>query len=213
MDHSVKAMQSHRKQAFSRLFNRHRFENDELENLFQRYIFKLQHNSISSFVALFIVLTSVLAILSFVLVQRPTIDNMYNSVHALIFVVIFIFLATKSMEDVYLNYVCYCILFLSITFVLVSLPVDFGIAYSEAADDEIEPPRQLVEADGVWQVVLVIFLVYAMLPMKTVVAFVFGVSLPFIHLLVSASFTENNVGLRWQQVRSREKKTPFVCVD
>ena len=46
MDHSVKAMSGHRKMRFSRLLNRHRFENDELEGLFQRYIFKLQHSSI-----------------------------------------------------------------------------------------------------------------------------------------------------------------------
>jgi adenylate cyclase 1 len=41
MDHSVKAMSPHRKVAFSRLLNRHRFENDELEALFQRYMFKV----------------------------------------------------------------------------------------------------------------------------------------------------------------------------
>ena len=42
MDHSVKAMSPHRKVAFSRLLNRHRFENDELEALFQRYMFKVR---------------------------------------------------------------------------------------------------------------------------------------------------------------------------
>jgi prepilin signal peptidase PulO-like enzyme (type II secretory pathway) len=53
-------------------------------------------------VALFIVLTAILATASFVTVQRPTLDNMYNSVHCLVFVVIFIFLATKVVEDVFL---------------------------------------------------------------------------------------------------------------
>ncbi|XP_059084540.1 Ca(2+)/calmodulin-responsive adenylate cyclase-like isoform X4 [Tigriopus californicus] len=196
MDHSVKAMQNHRKEAFSRIFNRHRFENNELEGLFQRYIFKLQHSSISSFVALFIVLTAVLAVLSFVLVQRPTLENMYNSIHCLIFVVIFIFLATKSMEDTYLNYVCYCILLFSLTFVIASLPVSFGL--SRQADYA----RQYVEADGVWQAVLVIFLVYAMLPMKTVVALVFGLTIPFIHLIVSAVFVQNKLGLHAEQLIS-----------
>ena len=52
-------------------------------------------SEISSFVALFIVLTAVLAAISFVLEQTPTVANMYNSVHCLFFVVIFIFLATK----------------------------------------------------------------------------------------------------------------------
>jgi hypothetical protein len=48
------------------------------------------------------VLTAILATASFVTVQRPTLDNMYNSVHCLVFVVIFIFLATKVVEDVFL---------------------------------------------------------------------------------------------------------------
>ena len=60
--------------------------------------------------------------------------------------------------------------------------------------------RIYVEADGVWQIVLVTFLVYAMLPMKTMVAMSLGFLLPFTHLLVSASFTHNNFGLAWQQV-------------
>ena len=32
------------------------------------------------------------------------------------------------MEDVYLNYVCYAILFFSFTFSLASLPTDYGVA-------------------------------------------------------------------------------------
>lgn len=52
--------------------------------------------------ALFIVLTAILSTASFVTLQRPTLDNMYNSVHCLVFVVVFIFLATKVVEDVFL---------------------------------------------------------------------------------------------------------------
>ena len=141
-------------------------------------------------------LTAVLAVLSFVLVQGPTLDNLYHSVHCLVFVVLFIFLATKSMEDVYLNYVRYAILVMSTTFVIVNLPVNI----IPVGDDEAMSARRYVEADGVWQVVLVIFLVYGMLPMKTAVALSMGVLLPAIHLIVSASFTSNNFGLRWQQL-------------
>lgn len=166
MDHSVKAMESHRKMALARLLNRHRFENNELERLFQRYVFKLQHNSISSFVALFIVLTSVMAILSFILVQQPTMANMYHSLMCLVFVVIFVFLATKSMEDTYLNYVCYCILGFSVGFCIVNLPVSFGLNFI-GLDGQ---PRIFAEGDGVWQIVLVIFLVYGKLPLKTFLA-------------------------------------------
>ena len=63
------------------------------------------------------------------------------------------------MEDVYLNYVCYAILFFSFTFSLASLPTDYGVAGEDDAS-------HFVQADGVWQLVVVIFLVYTMLPMK-----------------------------------------------
>ena len=61
MDHSVKAMNSHRKVAFSRLFNRHRFENSELECLFWRYILWVQHASITSAVASLRISTSTMS--------------------------------------------------------------------------------------------------------------------------------------------------------
>ena len=106
------------------------------------------------------------------------------------------------MEDVYLNYVCYAILFFSFTFSLASLPTDYGIA-AAAAGSEVGSysSGHFVQADGVWQLVVVIFLVYTMLPMKTHVAFFMGASLPVAHLAVSAALVDNGrVGLRWQQV-------------
>ena len=123
MDHSVKAMNSHRKVAFSRLFDRHRFENSELEYLFRRYILRVQHTSITAAVALFVVLTAALATISFIQVQAPTLANLYHSLHCGIFVILFIFLCTKSIEDLYLNYVCYTIIFFSTAFYVVAFPV------------------------------------------------------------------------------------------
>lgn len=64
MDHSVKAMTSPR--VLARALNPHRFENDELEQLYQRYICKLQHSSVAAVVALFVLLTFLLANLGLV---------------------------------------------------------------------------------------------------------------------------------------------------
>ncbi|XP_040577884.1 adenylate cyclase type 1 isoform X2 [Lepeophtheirus salmonis] len=186
MDHSVKAMNSHRKLALSRLLNRHRFENLELEGLFQRYIFKLQHSSISCLVALLIVVTGFLASLSFVLVKKATLENTHHSIHCLIFVVLFVFLATKSLDDVYLGYVCYLILVLSASFCVCSFP------FSRWEDS--------VEVEGVWQVLLVLFLTYSMLPLQTWIAISYGLSLSLLHVLVSVFFTLNKLHLHWQQI-------------
>jgi adenylate cyclase 1 len=123
MDHSVKAMNSHRKLAFSRLLNRHRFENAELESLYQRYIFKLQHSSVASVVALFVVLTGILANLSLAYAQAPTAQNIYHSLHCLLFALLLAFLNTRLMQDAYLLWVCYAILFFCTTFCAVALPL------------------------------------------------------------------------------------------
>lgn len=129
MDHSVKAMNSHRKLAFSRLLNRHRFENDELEGLYQRYIFKLQHSSVASVVALFVILTGILANLSLAYAQAPTAQNIYHSLHCLLFALLLAFLNTRLMQDAYLLWVCYAILFFCTTFCAVAMPLGKLLLY------------------------------------------------------------------------------------
>ena len=129
MDHSVKAMTNHRKVVFSRLFDRHRFENSELEFLFRRYILRVQHASITSAVALFVVLTAALATVSFVQVQSATLANLYHSLHCLVFVILFIVLCTRSIEDLYLNYVCYTIILFCTTFCVVDFPSEITINF------------------------------------------------------------------------------------
>ena len=160
MDHSVKAMNSHRKVAFSRLLNRHRFENSELECLFRRYILRVQHASITSAVALFVILTAALATISFMQVQAPTLSNLYHSLHCGVFVILFIILCTKSIEDLYLNYVCYTIIFFCTAFCVVAFPTSFGLVYPQFED------LQHVEVEGIWQIVFSTFLVYSMLPLR-----------------------------------------------
>lgn len=98
----------------------------------------------------------------------------------------------QPLEDAHLSYLCYAILSASVAFAVANLPVTFGLASSTSS---------LAEADGVWQVMLVVFLVYGMLPLKTVVSFCTGVALPAVHLVASGAFTENHLGWKWQQVR------------
>jgi adenylate cyclase 1 len=57
-----------------------------------------------------------------------------------------------------------------------------------------------VLAEGVWQVVFVVFLAYAMMPLKTWVAAVFGIILPVLHVIVAAIFAKEFPSLTWQQV-------------
>uniref|UniRef100_A0A336LC78 CSON003292 protein n=1 Tax=Culicoides sonorensis TaxID=179676 RepID=A0A336LC78_CULSO len=65
MDYAVKA-------ARGRLWNRLRFESDELECLYQRYTLKLQRFSVMGVLALIVVLSGVMAALSLGYNQAPT---------------------------------------------------------------------------------------------------------------------------------------------
>ena len=142
-----------------------RFENDELERLFRRYILRLQQGTITAVVALFVVLTAALATTSFLTIQvtvqyntgdstvqystaysqysivhfyisavyqAPTVRNLYHSAHCAIFVVVFIVLCTRAMEDAWLSYVCYGILAFCTSFSVLALPgqADFKVLNS-----------------------------------------------------------------------------------
>ncbi len=196
MDHSVKAMTSHRKVMFSRLLNPRRFENDELERLFQRYIFKLQHVSVASAVVLVSVLAAILAVLTFFYARRFTADGVYLLVHFVCFVCIFVYLNTRWMHDSQILWICYVLVTFLISFAVVYFPTDFGIGHHLITNGQIP-----VGGNGVWHVVFVVYLLYTLLPLKLGFAMAVGFGLPIAQVLV-AFFCATNVFtlLWWQQV-------------
>ncbi|KAF2905886.1 hypothetical protein ILUMI_00287, partial [Ignelater luminosus] len=199
MDHSVKAMTSPR--LLGRLLNPHRFENDELEQLYQRYICKLQHSSVVAVVALFVLLTTVLAILGLAYTQAPTPQNVYHAAHCILFAVLLGFLHTRLMQDAYLLWVCYAVLFFLATFCAVALPPDHTNTTTKVT----------VAAEGTWQVVFVVFLAYAMMPLKAWIAAVFGFLLCCAHLAVTSVFATGFPHLMWQQLVANV--LVFSCVN
>ncbi|XP_060529634.1 Ca(2+)/calmodulin-responsive adenylate cyclase-like isoform X1 [Cylas formicarius] len=197
MDHSVKAMTSPR--VLARAFNPHRFENDELEQLYQRYICKLQHSSVAAVVALFVVLTFLLANLSLVYSQAATTQNVYHTAHCILFALLLGFLHTRFMQDAYLLWVCYVVLFFLATFCALALPLYPASSHTRVA------------AEGTWQVVFVLFLAYAMMPLKSWIAAVFGLLLCAAHLSVATIFATDFPHLKWQQFSANV--VVFVCIN
>ncbi|VEN37499.1 unnamed protein product, partial [Callosobruchus maculatus] len=92
------------------------------------------------------------------------------------------------MQDAYLLWVCYVVLFFLATFCALSLPL-----YPTSATAK-------VAAEGTWQVVFVVFLAYAMMPLKSYVAAVFGFLLCGSHLAMSSVSATEFQDLKWQQV-------------
>ncbi|XP_059470227.1 Ca(2+)/calmodulin-responsive adenylate cyclase isoform X2 [Neocloeon triangulifer] len=217
MDHSVKAMppasSRHPFRALIRFLNRHRFENDELEGLYQRYVFKLQHSSVTAVVGLFAVLAIALAALGFTYAHGATLQSVYHVAHGLLFSALLLLLHTRLMHDSHLLWACYVILFLCTTFCGVALPLGppATMAVAGTTDYALQFETRRVAAEGVWQVVFVTFVAYAMLPLRTYVAAVFSFLLAATHITLTVIFAKDFPWLIWQQLTANAMV--FLCVN
>uniref|UniRef100_A0A182KG21 adenylate cyclase n=1 Tax=Anopheles christyi TaxID=43041 RepID=A0A182KG21_9DIPT len=186
MDHAVHA-------ARGRPWNKLRFENNELESLYQRYTLKLQRFSVTGVVALVVILCGVMGGLSLGYNQAPTLHNVFNTFMCLLFTVVLGLLQFRLIRDSHLPYLCYGILFFTAAVCFISMPT-VGIVFPVDTRE--------VMAEGVWQIVFVIFLSYAMMPLQIWEAALFGLILPSIHVGLTGYniYTGNFQYLAYQQL-------------
>ncbi|CAH1394454.1 unnamed protein product [Nezara viridula] len=95
------------------------------------------------------------------------------------------------MQDTYLLWVCYVVLFFCCTYTAVSLPI---------GPTSLGLETRRVFPEGVWPILFALFLGYGMMPLRTWVAALFGAALPLIHVAVSAAVVDNFHQLLWQQI-------------
>ncbi|KAH8293371.1 hypothetical protein KR044_011134 [Drosophila immigrans] len=165
MDHAVKATRG-------RPLNTLRFENDELECLYQRYTLKLQRFSVLGVVALVVVLCGVMAALSLAFNNAATFHNIFNSIVCLLFAIVLVLLQCSVIKDHHLPTLCYGILLFTASICIVSMPLGSNFPMD----------TKEVMAEGVWQIVFVVFLAYAMMPLQIWQAVAFGIALPLVHI-------------------------------
>ncbi|GIY97373.1 hypothetical protein CEXT_305771 [Caerostris extrusa] len=203
MDHSVKAMNSHRKVVFSRLLNRHNFENGELEQLYRRYTVKLQQTSTSSVLALVASLAFSLVALHVVYVKILTAAALYYLFVGTSFAAALGLLITGHAKDAHLPAICYAVQVLCSGICLIGLPMQvtdsntWGV-YSWG--------QEHAAVHGVWEVLFVLFISYSLLPLKTRVAVCVGVLLPTLHTIIAVTSATQYQELTWQQDREIGKK-------
>ncbi|GBL98914.1 hypothetical protein AVEN_165733-1 [Araneus ventricosus] len=198
MDHSVKAMNSHRKVVFSRLLNRHNFENGELEQLYRRYTVKLQQTSTSSVLALVASLTASLVALHVAYVKLLSAAALYYLFVCTSFAAALGLLLTGHAKDAHLPAICYTALVLCSGLCLVGLPVSVTDSNTWGASSW---GQEHAAVHGVWEVLFVLFVSYSLLPLKTRVAVCVGVLLPILHTAVAVTSATQYQALTWQQVR------------
>ncbi|KAM6918729.1 adenylate cyclase type 1-like isoform 1-T1 [Xenentodon cancila] len=154
------------------------FDCKELESLFQNYNLKLEQTSTLKALAVLIFMSSTLAVVELLSGPSLTISKGSHPVHCVIFVSLFIVTNVKYLQVTQLQQIVNLTLLFGFTFSFLCCPFSLGAM-------GMEPPTS--PEQGVWQLILVTFVAYALLPVRTLLAIVFGIMVSISHLIVTAT--------------------------
>ncbi|CAG5133206.1 unnamed protein product, partial [Candidula unifasciata] len=179
-----------------RLLSWNQFTSNEVEHLYQRYVFRIQQSALVCLSLLFTILCFSLAILITSFVGNYTIYSLYLFTQGLIFLIFFIYVKANLMKEKHLLAVNYTVLSFVVILCIFSVPLPLGA-----------PPgfedHKLNAADGAWVVAFVIFSVYALMPIRTLSKCICGGFIPLVHILVSSQTCVQFPELLWRQVSVR----------
>ncbi|KAK5869484.1 hypothetical protein PBY51_024194 [Eleginops maclovinus] len=159
------------------------FNSQELEALFQNYNLKLEQTATLKALAVLIVAASSLSLVELLSSPRLTLSKGSYPVHCVVFLSLFIVTNVKYLQVTQLQQIAKLALLFSFTFALLCCPFPLALGTSELMS--AAAPEQ-----GVWQLMLVTLVAYVLLPVRTLLAVLFGVMLATSHFIVIAtSFT------------------------
>ncbi|KAG7275156.1 hypothetical protein CRUP_015810 [Coryphaenoides rupestris] len=168
------------------------FDCKELESLFQSYNLKLEQTSTLKGLAVLIFMASTLAVVE--LLSGPmslTISKGSHPVHCIIFVSMFIVTNVKYLQVTQLQQIVNLTLLFGFTFSFLCCPFSLGAV-------GLEPPTS--PEQGMWQLILVTFVAYALLPVRTLLAVVFGVTVSISHTIVTATSVTAKTQKLWRTI-------------
>uniref|UniRef100_A0A3Q3KHT6 adenylate cyclase n=1 Tax=Monopterus albus TaxID=43700 RepID=A0A3Q3KHT6_MONAL len=154
------------------------FDCKELESLFQNYNLKLEQTSTLKALAVLIFMSSTLAVVELLSGPNITISKGSHPVHCVIFVSLFIVTNVKYLQVTQLQQIVNLTLLFGFTFSFLCCPFSLGAM-------GLEPPTS--PEQGMWQLILVTFVAYALLPVRTLLAVVLGIMVSISHLIVTAT--------------------------
>uniref|UniRef100_A0AAQ4NUI0 Adenylate cyclase type 1 n=1 Tax=Gasterosteus aculeatus aculeatus TaxID=481459 RepID=A0AAQ4NUI0_GASAC len=159
------------------------FNSQELEALFQNYNLKLEQTATLKALAVLIVAASSLSLVELLSSPRLTLSKGSYPVHCVVFLSLFIVTNVKYLQVTQLQQIAKLALLFSFTFALLCCPFPLALGTSELLG--AAAPEQ-----GVWQLMLVTLVAYLLLPVRTLLAVLFGLMLATSHFIVIAtSFT------------------------
>ncbi|XP_051553430.1 adenylate cyclase type 1b isoform X1 [Myxocyprinus asiaticus] len=150
------------------------FDCKELECLFHNYNLKLDQTSTLKALAVLLLLSSGLSLLELLSGPSLTVSKGSYPVHFIIFISLFIVTNVKYLQVTQLQQIVHLTLLFSFTFSILCCP--FPLVSGTSG------PNQ-----GVWQLVLLTFVAYSLLPVRTLLALLFGIMVSISHMIITAT--------------------------
>lgn len=167
------------------------FDCKELESLFHNYNLKLEQTSTLKALAVLIIMALTLAVVELLSGPNLTISKGSHPVHCIIFISLFIVTNVKYLQVTQLQQIVNLTLLFSFTFSFLSCPFPHGAV-------GMEPPT--APEQGMWQLMLVTFVAYSLLPVRTLLAIIFGVMVAICHIIVTATSVTVKKQKLWRTV-------------
>ncbi|TRY60333.1 hypothetical protein DNTS_013667 [Danionella cerebrum] len=176
------------------------FDCKELETLFQKYNLKLEQTSTLKALAILILAASALALVELLSAgSRFTVSKGSHPVHCVIFTSLFIVTNVKYLQVTQLQQIARLALLFSFTFALLCCPFPLALGHGTQGALGPDAPSAAPE-QGVWQLMLVTFVAYSLLPVRTLLAVLFGVLVAASHFIVTATSVTTRRPLVWAPV-------------
>ncbi|KAH9370333.1 hypothetical protein HPB48_006749 [Haemaphysalis longicornis] len=135
----------------------------------------------------------------------PSLLGLLHLVHGLLFLAAFSFMALRRLQDAALLALCHGALALASTFALLAMPWSLGAGFWQL--------RHGSPADGLWELLFVLFLAYTMLPVRTRLVLLLGAVLCTVHTLCALFCAQLLPGQEDRALQVRAEARLLFCVD
>jgi adenylate cyclase 1 len=171
----------------------------ELEALFRGYTLRLEQAATLKALAVLSLLAGALALAELLGAPGPApgLAKGSHPVHCILFLALFVVTNVRSLQVSQLQQVGQLALFFSLTFALLCCPFALGGPARSSAGGAM---GSTVAEQGVWQLLLVTFVSYALLPVRSLLAIGFGLVVAASHLLVTAALVPAKRPRLWRTV-------------
>ncbi|XP_059358590.1 adenylate cyclase type 1-like isoform X3 [Carassius carassius] len=157
------------------------FDCKELESLFRSYSLKLEQTRTQTALTVLALLASSLSLLELLLSGTSlTVAKGSYPVHSVVFVSLFVVTNVKYLRASQLQQIAHLSLLFCFSFSLLCCP------FASAPEH------------GVWQLLLLTFVAYALLPVRTLLALLFGVLVSLAHIIVTAASVTAKTQRLWR---------------